>query len=95
MRAVASNALAGLATFRRDELALARGLRGAATVVLPLVIGRATGHIQHGAYMALGALPAGFASFQGETRSRLIERHPLVTAVAVRFVYGTASPARS
>src|SRR5258707_9339268 len=63
--------LAALVTFRRDELALARGLRGAAAVVLPLVIGGATGHIQYGAYMALGALPAGFASFQGETRSRV------------------------
>src|SRR5258707_10867758 len=63
--------LAALVTFRRDELALARGLRGAAAVVLPLVIGGATGHIQYGAYVALGALPAGFASFQGETRSRV------------------------
>jgi uncharacterized membrane protein YccC len=71
VRAVASKMLAGLGTFRRDELALARGLRGAAAVVLPLVIGGATGHIQYGAYMALGALPAGFASFHGETRSRV------------------------
>src|SRR6266545_3161197 len=52
VRAVASKILAGLGTFRRDELALARGLRVAAAVVLPLVIGGATGHIQHGAYMA-------------------------------------------
>jgi len=63
--------LAGLGTFRRDGVALARGLRGAAAVVLPLVVGAATGHLQYGAYMALGALPAGFASFHGETRSRL------------------------
>ena len=71
MRAVASRMLAGLGTFRRDEVALARGLRGAAAVVLPLVVGAATGHIQYGAYVALGALPAGFASFHGETRSRV------------------------
>src|SRR5882672_1165013 len=63
--------LAGLVTFRRGELALARGLRGAAAVVLPLVVGAATGHLQYGGYMALGALPAGFASFHGETRSRV------------------------
>src|SRR5260221_899028 len=63
--------LAGLVTFRRGELAFARGLRGAAAVVLPLVVGGATGHLQYGAYMALGALPAGFASFHGETRSRV------------------------
>jgi len=71
VRAVASKLLAALGTFRRDEIALARGLRGAAAVVLPLVIGGASGHIQYGAFMALGALPAGFASFQGETRSRV------------------------
>src|SRR6267378_6925282 len=63
--------LAGLGTFRPNELALARGLRGAAAVVLPLVVGAATGHLQYGGYMALGALPAGFASFHGETRSRV------------------------
>ena len=63
--------LAGLVTFRRGELAFARGLRGAAAVVLPLVVGGATGHLQYSAYMALGALPAGFASFHGETRSRV------------------------
>jgi len=63
--------LAGLVTFRCSELALARGLRGAAAVVLPLVVGAATGHLQYGGYMALGALPAGFASFHGETRSRV------------------------
>ena len=63
--------LAGLGTFHQGELALARGLRGAAAVVLPLVIGWATGHIQYGAFVALGALPAGFASFRGETRSRV------------------------
>jgi hypothetical protein len=61
----------GLVTFRRGGIALGRGLRGAAAVVLPLVIGGATGHIQSGAYIALGALPAGFVSFQGETRSRV------------------------
>jgi uncharacterized membrane protein YccC len=71
MRAVASRMLAGLVTFHRGGLGLARGLRGAAAVVLPLVVGWATGHIQYGAFVALGALPAGFASFHGETRSRV------------------------
>ena len=45
VRAVASRMLSGLGTFRRDELALARGLRGAAAVALPLVVGGATGQI--------------------------------------------------
>src|SRR5260221_2233697 len=63
--------LAGLVTFRPNGLALARARRGGAAVVLPLVVGAATGHLQYGGYMALGALPAGFASFHGETRSRV------------------------
>lgn len=40
-------------------------------MVLPLALGLASGHVRYGAYMALGALPAGFASFQGETRTRV------------------------
>ena len=63
--------LARLGPFHWHKLAFARGLRSAAAVVLPLVIGGAVGHVEWGAYMALGALPAGFASFQGETRSRV------------------------
>src|SRR5260221_4588110 len=63
--------LAGLVTFRRGELALARGRSGAAAVVLRLVVGAATGARKAGGYRALGALPAGFASFHGETRSRV------------------------
>jgi uncharacterized membrane protein YccC len=39
--------------------------------VVPLVIGWMIGHLEYGAYVALGALPAGMASFQGETRSRV------------------------
>jgi uncharacterized membrane protein YccC len=71
VRVVASKMLAELGAFNRGKLGLARGLRGAAAVLAPLVIGAATGHTQYGAYMALGALPAGFASFHGETRSRV------------------------
>src|SRR4051812_10798506 len=39
-----------------DKLAFARGAGGAAAVVLPLAIAGPTGHVQWGAYMALGAL---------------------------------------
>jgi hypothetical protein len=52
------------------DIALLQKLaRRAAAVVLPLVVGAATGHILYGAYMALIALPAG--PFHGETRSRV------------------------
>src|SRR5260221_3464062 len=61
--------LAGLVTFRRSELALARGLRGAAAVVLPLVVGAATGHLQYGGDMAPRAPPPRLASFFRETRT--------------------------
>ena len=57
--------------FDWSELSTRRAARGALGVTLPLVIGWLTGHVTYGAYTALGALPAGFASFEGQTRSRL------------------------
>lgn len=62
---------AQLGRFSMERVAAARAARVAVGVVLPLLVGLLTGHIQYGAYAALGALPAGFASFQGETRSRV------------------------
>ena len=63
-------------------------------MVLPLAAGAASGHAEDGAFASLGALPAGIASFQGVTRTR-------VTAVAVAsagmavstFVGGTVAAA--
>jgi hypothetical protein len=63
-------------------------------VVLPLAAGAASGHVEYGTFASLGALPAGLASFQGVTRTR-------VTAVAVAsagmavstFVGGTVAAA--
>ena len=57
-------------TFRWGDLALQRAARMAFGVILPLALGWMTGHVKYGAFMALGALPAGIVSFQGETRSR-------------------------
>src|SRR5260221_1614609 len=85
--------LAGLVTFRPNGLALARVLRGAAAVVLPLVVGAATGHLQYGGYMALGALPAGFASFHGETRSRVAAVVLASLGMAVSTFVGAATAA--
>jgi uncharacterized membrane protein YccC len=95
VRAVASKMFAGLGTFHPDKLALARGLRGATAVVLPLAIGGATGHIQYGAYMALGALPAGFASFEGETRSRVAAVVVASVGMALSTFVGAATAAAS
>ena len=38
----------------------------------PLIIGLATGKIEYGSYAALGALPAGFVSFRGVSRTRVL-----------------------
>jgi uncharacterized membrane protein YccC len=51
---------------------LAQGVRGAIGVVTPLVIGVATGRVEYGSFAALGALPAGFVSFRGVSRTRVI-----------------------
>ena len=54
-----------------SQVAVGRGLRAALCVVAPLVVGWLVGHLEQGAWMALGALTAGYASFQGETRRRV------------------------
>jgi uncharacterized membrane protein YccC len=69
--AFAGKQLAQLGPLQWHRLAPSRAFRVTLGVVLPLAIGWISGHVGFGAYMALGALPAGFASFQGETRSRL------------------------
>ena len=63
--------LTQLGPFRWNNLAPLRAARVAFGVVVPLVLGLIGGHTEYGAYAALGALPAGFASFQGETRTRV------------------------
>ena len=68
-----------LGPFRWRSIAPWRAARVAVGVVVPLAIGWWSGHIDLGAFAALGALPAGMASFQGVTRSR-------VTAVAAASV---------
>src|SRR4051812_42495763 len=68
VRAVASKMLAGLGTFRRGELALARGLRGAAAVVLPLIVGAATGHLQYGGDIGPRAPPPRLAPLPRQAR---------------------------
>ncbi|HEX4597639.1 MAG TPA: hypothetical protein VH278_07625, partial [Burkholderiaceae bacterium] len=71
--------LTQLGPFRWGNAAPRRAARVAFGVVAPLVVGWATGRVDYGGYAALGALPAGFVSFQGESRTR-------VTAVCVASV---------
>ena len=58
-------------TFRWSEADVPRALRAGAGMITPLVLGLATGHLEYGVYAALGALPAGMASFQGASRTRV------------------------
>jgi len=68
---IAWNKLVQFGPFRWEGLALWRAARVAVGVVVPLGLGWASGHVQYGAYAALGALSAGVTSFLGETRSRV------------------------
>lgn len=68
---VAWRKLAQIGPIRWGDLAPWRAARTALGVVTPLALGWVSGHLDYGAYAALGAMPAGFASFQGETRSRM------------------------
>src|SRR5258706_371335 len=81
---VAWRRLAQLGPFHWRNVAPGRAARVALGVVVPLGLGWASGHVDYGAYAALGALPAGVASFQGETRSRV--------AVVVAASVGMAMP---
>src|SRR4030081_3084063 len=74
-----------LGPLRGTDVAAWRAVRVAVGVVVPLVVGSATGHLDYGAFASLGALTAGLASFQGLTRGR-------VTAVAVASVGMAVSP---
>jgi hypothetical protein len=63
-------------------------------VVVPLAIGAAGGRLDYGAFAALGALPAGFVSFQGVARSRMAAVAVASAGMAVStFVGATAAAA--
>ena len=68
-----------LGPLRWENAAPRRASRVALGVVAPLVVGLVCGRVDYGGYAALGALPAGFVSFQGQSRTR-------VTAVVVASV---------
>jgi uncharacterized membrane protein YccC len=69
--AAAWKRLSWLGPVRWRAVAPSRAARVASGVVVPLTIGWMTDNILDGSFVALGALPAGLASFQGETLSRL------------------------
>jgi uncharacterized membrane protein YccC len=58
--------------FRWRDLAGGQAVRAALGVVTPLAVGVAIGRIEYGSFAALGALPAGFVSFRGVSRTRAV-----------------------
>ena len=82
---IAWKKLAQLGPFHWRDVAPRRAARVALGVVVPLGLGWASGHVGYGAYAALGALPAGVASFQGETRTRVA----VVVAASVGMAVST------
>lgn len=63
--------LSAVLAFDRAGLAPVDGLRAAAGVVVPLVVGVAAGHPAEGAQAAVGALPVGIAELTGAFRAPL------------------------
>jgi uncharacterized membrane protein YccC len=57
--------------FRWSDIDVPRALRAGAGMITPLAIGLATNHLEYGVFACLGALPAGFVSFQGASRTRV------------------------
>ena len=84
--------LVAIGPIRWGAVAPWRAARVALGVVVPLAIGSAAGHLDYGAFAALGALPAGFASFQGVARSRMVAVGVAGVGMAVStFVGATAA----
>jgi uncharacterized membrane protein YccC len=71
--------------FRGGAVAPWRAAGVAFGVLVPLTVGWMTGNVVYGAFTALGALPAGLASFQGETRSRVA----VVVAASIGMAFST------
>jgi uncharacterized membrane protein YccC len=79
--------------FRWSDVAPWRAARVAVGVMVPLAVGSALGHLDYGAFAALGALPAGLASFQGVTRTRVTAVVVASGGMAVSTFVGAATAA--
>ena len=82
--------LVPLGPFRWSALAPLRAVRLAVGIVVPLVVGWLSGHLDYGGYAALGALTVGVASFQGVTRSRVLVVLVATMGMAVSTFVGGA-----
>jgi len=82
-----------LGPFSAELLSPGRAARVTFGVVLPLIVGWQSGYLAYGAFMALGALPAGMASFQGATRSRVTAVVVASIGMAISTFVGTVTAA--
>lgn len=74
-------------------MAAGHAVRAAIGVITPLAIGVATGKVEYGSYAALGALPAGFVSFRGVTRTRVLAVLLAAAGMAVSTFVGATTAA--
>jgi hypothetical protein len=73
------------------DVQLGPGVRAAVGVLTPLVIGMATGRTEYGTFAALGALAAGWVSFSGVTRTRLLAVAAAAIGMAISAFAGAAT----
>jgi len=77
--------------FNWHDAAPGRAVRAALGVITPLAIGVAAGHTADGTYAALGALPAGFVSFRGVSRTRVNAVAAAALGMAISTFAGAAT----
>lgn len=79
--------------FHWGDIASGQALRAALGVITPLAIGFGTGHVEYGSYAAIGALPAGFVSFNGISRTRVLAVLAAAAGMAVSTFVGATTEA--
>ena len=77
--------------FHWRDAAVRPGVRAALGVLTPLIIGTAVGQVEYGTYAALGALPAGFVTFSGVTRTRVLNVTAAAVGMAISAFIGSAT----
>ena len=80
--------------FNWHDVALGRAIRAALGVITPLAAGIAAGHTAYSSFAALGALPAGFVSFRGVSRTRVLAVAATALGMAVSTFAGATTSAR-
>jgi uncharacterized membrane protein YccC len=82
-----------LGQFRWHDVSPGRAARTAVGVLAPLAAGIASGHPEYGTFAALGALPTGFVSFRGITRTRVLLVAITAAGMAISTFVGAATAA--